>query len=177
MFNVAFLRVNGCHSDNLNSRAEVPTGWNVFIHLYRTTQLGESPHPVFGREAHISMVRHQDQVLPTPGTIIQGFRDLSNAGAREALGLAGQAPARGDRSLRVPRARQAGQGTRGEKAAGPTLTAAAPLQSPTTLGGPAPPRSRDPSPPFPADDTRRFRKRHIRRPLRPLPLVCLLHSQ
>lgn len=49
MFNVAFLRINGCHSDNLNSRAEVPTGWNVFIYLHRTTHLGERPHPVFRR--------------------------------------------------------------------------------------------------------------------------------
>lgn len=61
VFNVAFLRVNGCHSDNLNSRAEVPSGWNVFIYLHCATHLGEGPHPVFGWKAHISMVRHQDQ--------------------------------------------------------------------------------------------------------------------
>lgn len=61
MFNVAFLRVNRCHPDNLHSRAEVPTGWNVFIYLYCATYLGESPHPVFRWEAHISMVRHRDQ--------------------------------------------------------------------------------------------------------------------
>lgn len=34
MFNVAFLRVNGCHSDHLDSRAEISTGWNVFIYFH-----------------------------------------------------------------------------------------------------------------------------------------------
>ena len=61
IFNVAFLTVNRCHSDNLHSRAEVPAGWNVFIYLHCATPLGQSPHPVFGWEAHISMVRHEDQ--------------------------------------------------------------------------------------------------------------------
>lgn len=61
IFNVAFLTVNRCHSDNLHSGAEVPAGWNVFIYLHGAAPVGQSPNPVFGWEAHVSMVRHEDQ--------------------------------------------------------------------------------------------------------------------
>lgn len=58
MFNVAFFRVNGRHADDLNTRAKVAPGWDVFIQVNYTPKLGQNPHPVLGREAHIRMVRH-----------------------------------------------------------------------------------------------------------------------
>lgn len=61
IFDVAFLTVNRRHPDNLHSGAEVPAGWNVFIYLHGAAPVGQGPHPVFGWEAHISMVRHEDQ--------------------------------------------------------------------------------------------------------------------
>ena len=66
IFNVAFLTVNRCHSDNLHSGAEVPAGWNVFIYLHGAAPVGQSPNPVFGWEAHVSMVRHEDQDVLSP---------------------------------------------------------------------------------------------------------------
>lgn len=107
---------------------------------------------------------------PEPRKIIPGFRELFPRGRRGSAGPAGA------RQRRERSSRWAGPGAGEDKAAG-TLTAAAPLRSPAELSAPAHRRQPpDPSPPLPADDTRSFRKRHIRRQPRPLQLICQFHS-
>ncbi|XP_053780446.1 uncharacterized protein [Desmodus rotundus] len=92
---------------------------------------------------------------------------FSSGNGGDALGLAGA----GSREPAGP-SRAAGRaGDPGEaQALSPTLTAAAPLES-DHAQSPGPTTYRDPSPPVPVDDTRSFRKRHIRRPPCPLPLT------
>lgn len=74
---------------------------------------------------------------------------------------------------------QAGQGAQGGEGCRPhTLTVAARRQTPIECPVPGPHHSWDPLHLSPADDSRRFRKRHVRHPPRPAPpppLVCELN--
>lgn len=92
---------------------------------------------------------------------------LWSASSRDTPGLAGEGSRRGPRA----RARQ-GAGAGEAKAPDPTLTAAAPRES-----DPAQSPGTGPLPTCPCGPHSDFRKRHIRRPPRPLHWLVSFHSQ